>query len=152
MSYVAKKGSSDLRSNQSSSAHARSLSKTTCQVWQKFPHGLLLAWANYIGSGETARMRRLAWTFAVPICYNGCFPWRGSHICSYSQRIIPFEFVWNGFLEDFFPWPWTFILLLNIRLWYIYIRCNSSRHGLCMCGMMRKCIYDRSTHNRLESA
>ena len=39
----------------------------------KFPPGLPLTWANSIGFGETARMRRLAWTFAVRICYNGLF-------------------------------------------------------------------------------
>ena len=36
-------------------------------------HGLPLTWANNIGSGEDARMRRLAWIFAVLICYDGSF-------------------------------------------------------------------------------
>ena len=30
----------------------------------------LLVWASSGGSGETARMRRLAWTFAARICYK----------------------------------------------------------------------------------
>ena len=30
----------------------------------------LLVWASSEGSGETARMRRLAWTFAARICYK----------------------------------------------------------------------------------
>ena len=30
--------------------------------------------ANSKGSGETARMRRLTWTFAIRICYNDSFP------------------------------------------------------------------------------
>ena len=59
---------SDFQSNQFFSAHARSLSKATCQVlWLKFPLGLSLTWANSIGSGETAQMRRLACIFAVRI-------------------------------------------------------------------------------------
>ena len=33
----------------------------------KVPLGSLLAWASSKGSGETARMRRLAWTFAARI-------------------------------------------------------------------------------------
>ena len=34
---------------------------------------LPLTWANSIGSGETARMRWLAWTIALRICYNVFF-------------------------------------------------------------------------------
>ena len=30
----------------------------------------MLVWVNNDGSGETAHMRRLAWTFAVRICYD----------------------------------------------------------------------------------
>ena len=33
----------------------------------KVPLGSLLVWASSEGSGETARMRRLAWTFATRI-------------------------------------------------------------------------------------
>ena len=35
---------------------------------QKVPLDSLLVWASSEGSGETARMRRLAWTFAARIC------------------------------------------------------------------------------------
>ena len=34
----------------------------------KVPLDSLLVWASSEGSGETARMRRLAWTFAARIC------------------------------------------------------------------------------------
>ena len=40
----------------------------------KVPLDSLLVWASSEGSGETARMRRLAWTFAVRIGYK-------YHIC-----------------------------------------------------------------------
>ena len=36
----------------------------------KVPLDLLLVWASSEGSGETARMRRLAWTFAARIGYK----------------------------------------------------------------------------------
>ena len=36
----------------------------------KVPLDSLLVWASSGGSGETARMRRLAWTFAARICYK----------------------------------------------------------------------------------
>ena len=62
--------SSDFPSKDTFSGHTRSLSKTTCLVlWLKFPPDLPPTYANSIGSGETARMRRLARTFAVRICY-----------------------------------------------------------------------------------
>ena len=55
----------------------------------KVPLDSLLVWASSEGSGETARMRRLAWTFAArigykypirltrSICYNLPHKWRG---------------------------------------------------------------------------
>ena len=36
----------------------------------KVPLDSLLVWASSEGSGETAQMRRLAWTFAARICYK----------------------------------------------------------------------------------
>ena len=53
------------------SAHTQAICLAICL---RFPLGLPLAWANSKGSGETARMRRLACTFAVHIFYKGCFP------------------------------------------------------------------------------
>ena len=65
------KGSLDFPSNQSFSAHAQPLSEVTCLVlWLKIPLGLSFTWANSIGSGETARTRRLTRTIAVRMCYN----------------------------------------------------------------------------------
>ena len=43
-------------------------------LWLMFSISLRITWANGIGSGETTRMRRLTWTFAVRLCYNGSFP------------------------------------------------------------------------------
>ena len=40
----------------------------------KFPLCLPFRWINGTGSGETAQMRRLAWTFAVCTCHNDSFP------------------------------------------------------------------------------
>ena len=71
------KGASDLPSNQPFSAHARPLSKVTSCPLVKFPLDLLLMWANSTGSGETALMRSLTWTFAVRICCNDSFPMDG---------------------------------------------------------------------------
>ena len=45
-----------------------------CSIRLKFPRELTPTWANSTGSGETALMRRLAWAFAVRICYNSSFP------------------------------------------------------------------------------
>ena len=41
------------------------LARPHVQLLLKFPLNLPLTWANSIGSGETAQMRRLAWTLAV---------------------------------------------------------------------------------------
>ena len=70
LSRVAReKGSSDFPLNHSFIAHAQPLSDATWLVlWLKFSLALRLTWANSTGYGETARMRSLAWTFAVRIC------------------------------------------------------------------------------------
>ena len=66
--------SSDYPSNQSFSAHARSLSKASCLIlWLKYPLHLPLTWTNSTGSGENTQMHRLAWTYAVFIYYNDSF-------------------------------------------------------------------------------
>ena len=63
---------------------------------------LLLVWASSEGSGETARMRRLAWTFAARIGdkyqirltrsirsrYTGCMHLRKNIVCSNLERCI----------------------------------------------------------------
>ena len=46
----------------------------------KFPLGRLLTWLNNIGSGDTAHMVTLAWTFAVGIWYNGFFSHEAAHM------------------------------------------------------------------------
>ena len=50
----------------------------------KVPLDSLLVWASSEGSGETARMRRLAWTFAARIGdkYQIRLTWRGPYNCN----------------------------------------------------------------------
>ena len=87
------------------SAHARPLSWTPCLIlWLKFTHGLALRSANGIGSGETVRIHKLAWTFAVRICYN----------CPFSHDVAQI-------VSDLW---YCFIVLINIVitfywLWYV---------------------------------
>ena len=73
-SRVARKKLSDFMTNDCFfSAHARPFSKSTCLVlWLKFPFDLPLTWANNNGSGESTRMRRLAWTFVVRTVFTVC--------------------------------------------------------------------------------
>ena len=47
----------------------------------KVPLDSLLVWASSGGSGKTARIRRLAWTFAARIMIRTKFAWRGPFIC-----------------------------------------------------------------------
>ena len=60
----------------------------------KVPLDSLFVWASSGGSGETARMRRLAWTFAARISDQTKFAWRGPislvHCWWYSQTKIAF--------------------------------------------------------------
>ena len=60
---------------------------TSSSLAKDFALGLLLTWANSIGSGEPARTRRLAWTFAIPLCYNGSFSHVPAHLCTYVKGI-----------------------------------------------------------------
>ena len=62
-------------------------------LWLKFPLGLPLTWANSIGSGETARMHRLAWTSAVRICFNGSFPM--TRLIKFLKQNLSINFGWN---------------------------------------------------------
>ena len=61
------KGSSDFTWNQSFNAYVWSHSKAFCRSLAKVS---LWPIAFSIGSGETEQMRRFAWTFAAPICYE----------------------------------------------------------------------------------
>ena len=88
MNVSRQKCSSDFPSNQSFSAHAQSLRKAAYLVlWLKFSRGPLLTCANSTGSGETARMRRLARTFAVRVCYSSVF--------SHDVAQIPVKCFWR---------------------------------------------------------
>ena len=61
--------SSSIPSWQISTAHAQPFRGTRDLAFcLKVPLDSLLVWANSEGSGETVRMRRLAWTFAARIC------------------------------------------------------------------------------------
>ena len=58
--------SSSIPSWQISTAHAQPFRGSTDLAFcLKVPRDSLLLWASSEGSGETARMRRLAWTFAA---------------------------------------------------------------------------------------
>ena len=60
--------SSSIPSWQILTAHAQSFREARdVAFWLKVPLDSLLVWASSGGSGETARMRRLAWTFAARI-------------------------------------------------------------------------------------
>ena len=61
--------SSSIPSWQISTAHAQPFrGARDLAFFLKVPLDSLLVWASSKGSGETARMRRLAWTFAARIC------------------------------------------------------------------------------------
>ena len=63
--------SSSIPSWQISTAHAQPFRGARDLAFcLKVPLDLLLIWASSEGSGETARMRRLAWTFAARIGYK----------------------------------------------------------------------------------
>ena len=63
--------SSSIPSWQILTAHAQTFRGDRDLVfWLKVPLDSLLVWASSEGSGETARMRRLAWTFAARIGYK----------------------------------------------------------------------------------
>ena len=63
--------SSSILSWQILTAHAQPFRKARDLVFcLKVPLDSLLVWASSEGSGETARMRRLAWTFAARIGYK----------------------------------------------------------------------------------
>ena len=77
----------------------------------KVPLDSLLVWASSEGSGETARMRRLAWTFAARIGYK--FAWRGpilihvygqQHVLVLSKSVHVFDYEMiqtEAFMKDF---------------------------------------------------
>ena len=56
----------------------------------KVPLDLMLVWASSEGSGETARMRRLAWTFAARIGDKNQIrlAWPKSKICMYLNCLV----------------------------------------------------------------
>ena len=58
----------------------------------KVPLDSLLVWASSEGSGETARIRRLAWTFAARIGDKYTkFAWRGPFVCERLPLLLTNE-------------------------------------------------------------
>ena len=54
---------------------SESIFQCACPVlWLKYSLGLSPYWAKNIDSGESARMRSLAWIFVVRICNSNLFP------------------------------------------------------------------------------
>ena len=100
----------------------------------KVPLDSLLVWASREGSGETARMRRLAWTFAARIGYK------------YQIRLT--RSIWNpkrSLKTDLAAYPTEDIFCLILKL-------NVSRELFClsaasMCVCLHFILYDRKqTH------
>ena len=60
----------------------------------KVPLDSLLIWASSEGSGETARMRRLAWTFAARIGYKYQIRLTRSILFKQKEVIMPGYYVW----------------------------------------------------------
>ena len=58
----------------------------------KVPLDPLFVWASSEGSGETARMRRLAWTFAARICDKYQIRLTRSK-CSRKAKVVPMLFL-----------------------------------------------------------
>ena len=76
--------SSSIPSWQISNAHAQPFRGTRDLAFcLKIPLDSLLVWASSEGSGETARMRRLAWTFAARIGDKYQIRLTRSNICFY---------------------------------------------------------------------
>ena len=96
--------SSSIPSWQILTAHAQQFRRARDLVFcLKVPLASLLVWASSEGSGETARMRRLAWTFAArigdkyQIRLTRSIYW--SLILVYFHLFI-FKYVDRSFLED----------------------------------------------------
>ena len=65
--------------------------------------------ANSEGSGETVRMRRLAWAFAVRICDKYLFTWAGSNAkCPLNRKLI--------FKRNIFP--------ILVKVWTQWVACR----------------------------
>ena len=106
--------SSSIPSWQISTAHAQPFRGARDLAFcLKFPLDSLLVIASSEGSGETARMRRLAWTFAVRIGFK------------YQIRLTRSKYCTN-----------LAITFLSIQIFYLFIseQCNMSCHGkACTC-------------------
>ena len=93
--------SSSIPSWQISTAHAQPFRGATDMAFcLKVPHDSLLLWASSEGSGETARMRRLAWTFAArigdkyQIRVSNCGPYSSSFISVLNLDIFAIMMHW----------------------------------------------------------
>ena len=82
--------SSSIPSWQIITAHAQSFRRARDLAFcLKVPLHSLLVWASSEGSGETAQMRRLAWTFAARICDKYQIRLTRSNYCSFSVHKEP---------------------------------------------------------------
>ena len=71
----------------------------------KVPLDSMLVWASSRGSGETARMRRLAWTFAARIGDKYQIPWRG-----------PFYKAFISEFHRYIAWFVAFLTAFSIKI------------------------------------
>ena len=94
--------SSSIPSWQTLTAHAQpSRGARGLAFCLKVPLDSLLVWASSGGSGETAWMRRLAWTFAARIGVSTKFAWRGQFMVIilfvYSYQIFAMIYFCDNF-------------------------------------------------------
>ena len=112
------------------------LVKSCLDLWLKFPLALPLTarWAKSLGSGETARMRRLVGTFAVRICYNGTFPaiWLNvGHRQAISYLPLIFGHITKTYLYNFDHLkPDFYIVKLGFTGVYIIFLIFAQKHRL----------------------
>ena len=118
--------SSSIPSWQISTAHAQPFRGARDVAFcQKVPLDSLLVWVSSEGSGKTARMRRLAWTFAARIgdkyqnrlMRSKCKSWAYGLLCIFASTFfLKFIFLMFVWLEHLLPtdsyveipkYPWT---------------------------------------------
>ena len=97
----------------------------------KVPLDSVLVWASSGGSGETARMRRLAWTFAARIGYKYQIRLTRSICCGYSLE-SPSARRSNEYPQHMSLWrnnenyPQIILKYPHLFLWMLHAQCHSN--------------------------
>ena len=114
--------SSNIPSWQISTAHVQPFRGARDLVFcLKVPLDSLLVWASSGGSGETARMRRLAWTFAARICDK------------YQIRLT--RSILNIFIVVYKHCLSCSLYLCGNKIWYdqFVLKCCQTNNWACLC-------------------